>query len=286
MLPNGADGKFGGQANATRDLLLTGAYEAKQQYVPPGKPSKKPEEEEPPAPASTYVPIPEVVTPSQLATPTADLASGVVQSGTQVSLSATSGATIYYTTDGSTPTRTNGLVYSVPIVVNSAMTIKALAVQDGMRDSDIMSSSYTIIVTKSALDLINEASASRNWTDVTVTTFGDAGVTGVTSDNLTYVQEYLEYGATTRTSAQIQAIVNEVRAGLALTEISNYIMDSSFTKPSATTFAAAGVTGVTANNLDDILSAIEDAYHEIRGPFDTPFSLTSRDDLQAVVNTR
>ncbi|RTE07888.1 S-layer homology domain-containing protein [Paenibacillus whitsoniae] len=37
LLANGEDGKFGGQANATRDLLLTGAYEAKQQYVVPGK---------------------------------------------------------------------------------------------------------------------------------------------------------------------------------------------------------------------------------------------------------
>lgn len=37
LLPAGADGKFGGQANATRDLLLTGAYEAKQLYVAPGK---------------------------------------------------------------------------------------------------------------------------------------------------------------------------------------------------------------------------------------------------------
>lgn len=37
LLPAGADGKFGGQANATRDLLLTGAYEAKAQYVSPGK---------------------------------------------------------------------------------------------------------------------------------------------------------------------------------------------------------------------------------------------------------
>ncbi|MFC5451403.1 S-layer homology domain-containing protein [Paenibacillus aestuarii] len=37
LLPNGEDGTFGGMANATRDLLLTGAYEAKQQYVPAGK---------------------------------------------------------------------------------------------------------------------------------------------------------------------------------------------------------------------------------------------------------
>ncbi|NRF93629.1 S-layer homology domain-containing protein [Paenibacillus frigoriresistens] len=37
LLPTGDGGKFQGQANATRDLLLTGAYEAKQQYVPAGK---------------------------------------------------------------------------------------------------------------------------------------------------------------------------------------------------------------------------------------------------------
>ncbi|NEW08868.1 S-layer homology domain-containing protein [Paenibacillus sp. SYP-B3998] len=37
VLSNGTDGTFGGMANATRDLLLTGAYEAKQQYVPAGK---------------------------------------------------------------------------------------------------------------------------------------------------------------------------------------------------------------------------------------------------------
>ncbi|MDQ0918560.1 S-layer homology domain-containing protein [Paenibacillus sp. V4I5] len=37
LLSNGTDGKFGGMTNATRDLLVTGAYEAKQQYVPAGK---------------------------------------------------------------------------------------------------------------------------------------------------------------------------------------------------------------------------------------------------------
>ncbi|WP_246238902.1 S-layer homology domain-containing protein [Paenibacillus anseongensis] len=37
LLPAGDGGKFGGQSNATRDLLLTGAYEAKAQYVAPGK---------------------------------------------------------------------------------------------------------------------------------------------------------------------------------------------------------------------------------------------------------
>ncbi|NOU70019.1 hypothetical protein GC098_00965 [Paenibacillus sp. LMG 31458] len=37
LLSNGTDGTFGGMTNATRDLLVSGAYEAKQQYVPAGK---------------------------------------------------------------------------------------------------------------------------------------------------------------------------------------------------------------------------------------------------------
>ncbi|WP_248758946.1 S-layer homology domain-containing protein, partial [Paenibacillus sp. ATY16] len=53
VLSNGADGKFGGQANATRDLLLTGAYEAKQQYVPPATPTPTPT----PTPVYTSPPV-------------------------------------------------------------------------------------------------------------------------------------------------------------------------------------------------------------------------------------
>lgn len=34
LLSNGADGKFGGSTNATRDLLVLGSYEAKEQFVP------------------------------------------------------------------------------------------------------------------------------------------------------------------------------------------------------------------------------------------------------------
>lgn len=39
LLSNGSDGTFGGTAGATRDLLVLGAYEAKEQYVPPASPS-------------------------------------------------------------------------------------------------------------------------------------------------------------------------------------------------------------------------------------------------------
>lgn len=55
---------------------------------------------------------------------------------------ATSGATIYYTTDGSDPT-TGSTVYSGPIALADYGTIKALATSAGRPDSDIMVATYT-----------------------------------------------------------------------------------------------------------------------------------------------
>ncbi len=76
--------------------------------------------------------------------PMASPAAGEVASGTSVTLSSTTlDADIYYTVDGSTPTASSTL-YSIPIIVSNAQTIKAIAIHEGMIDSDIFSGSYTI----------------------------------------------------------------------------------------------------------------------------------------------
>lgn len=66
--------------------------------------------------------------------------SGTTQSVTLTC--ATQGATIYYTTDGSTPT-TASSVYSSAISLNATTTIKAIAVKSGMNDSEVASKTYT-----------------------------------------------------------------------------------------------------------------------------------------------
>ena len=86
-------------------------------------------------------------------TPTASVAGGTVEQGTGVVLATeTEGAAIYYTTDGSTPT-TASTVYSSPIIINENKTIKAIAVKDGMPNSDIATFSY---VAASRLTVLNE----------------------------------------------------------------------------------------------------------------------------------
>ena len=56
----------------------------------------------------------------------------------------TGGATIRYTTDGSTPSETNGTIYSGPVNIASTATLKAIAYESGYTDSSVTSSSYTI----------------------------------------------------------------------------------------------------------------------------------------------
>lgn len=79
-----------------------------------------------------------------IATPTFSPAAGAVEAGTQVSISCTTDeATIYYTTNGDEPTE-ESTEYTTPITVNEAMTIKAIAVKDGMDNSAIAEAAYTI----------------------------------------------------------------------------------------------------------------------------------------------
>lgn len=77
------------------------------------------------------------VTPTQtVATPAISI------SGSTATIScSTSGATIYYTLNGNTPT-TSSTQYSSPITLSGACTIKAIAVKSGMNNSSVASQSY------------------------------------------------------------------------------------------------------------------------------------------------
>ena len=83
--------------------------------------------------------------------PTASVASGTYTKNQSVALSsATEGATIYYTTDGTEPGGTNGEIYTAPIAVTGTAgesvdtTIRAIAVKERMQDSEVQTFTYTI----------------------------------------------------------------------------------------------------------------------------------------------
>ncbi|MCX7026419.1 MAG: chitobiase/beta-hexosaminidase C-terminal domain-containing protein [Spirochaetes bacterium] len=90
------------------------------------------------------------VTASAVATPAFSPSAGTYTSAQNVTLScSTSGATIRYTTDGTTPSSLNGYTYyagySIPVSNpnGQSVTIKAYAWKSGLTDSSVASATYT-----------------------------------------------------------------------------------------------------------------------------------------------
>jgi len=85
------------------------------------------------APAGTVAQTPAITPPG-----------GTYTSAQAVSLSTqTSGATIYYSTDGTIPT-TSSAVYASPISVSASKTVQAISAADGLQKSAVASAKFTI----------------------------------------------------------------------------------------------------------------------------------------------
>lgn len=83
--------------------------------------------------------------------PTATPTAGTYSSPQSVTLTASNvSSTIYYTTDGTTPTCSTGMVYSSPISVNSSETVNAISCYATSTPSDVASFAYTINVPASS----------------------------------------------------------------------------------------------------------------------------------------
>ena len=118
---------------------------------------------------------------NQVAKPSFSVAEGTYYESQSITLScATDGATIYYTTDGSTPSASNGTAYSTAISVSTTTTIKAIAVKSGMADSDIATATYTIEQPYNTIPALF-AAATAVEQDVRVT-FNNWVVSGVSTN--------------------------------------------------------------------------------------------------------
>jgi len=138
----------------------------------------------------------DVITINQAAitveTPTFSPVAGTYTSTQSVTLACeTDGATIYYTTDGSTPT-SSSTSYTGAISVSSTTTIKAIAIKNGV-SSDVASATYTIypvLHAGTAVDPYTVADA-RNAIDAAgKTTVSSKHVTGIVSQVDSYNSTY------------------------------------------------------------------------------------------------
>ena len=82
---------------------------------------------------------------ARVSTPQFDPPAGMYAGPQNVIISSqTAGASIHYTTDGSVPTSTTGILYTVPVSVAASSELKAIAYASGMTDSTVASAAYAI----------------------------------------------------------------------------------------------------------------------------------------------
>ncbi len=122
---------------------------------------------------------------STVAAPTFSPAGGTYTSAQNVTISTTTaGATIYYTTDGSTPS-SNSAVYSAPIAVSSYTVVKAIAVKDGV-SSSVATATYIISAGGN-----NNVNANWNIAGSGIpTSKGDPSFTNRSTDDYAWRLEY------------------------------------------------------------------------------------------------
>ena len=108
----------------------------------------------------------------------------------------------------------------------------------------------------------------------TVQDYIDAGVEGVTEDNLSSVNQAVD-AATKDEADTVPEIQELVQSGLAIQIIADYADDSSNPTPTVANYEDAGVVGVTADNLVSVNKSINDV---------TKVEADTVPEIQAVIN--
>ena len=131
------------------------------------------------------------------ATPTFTPAGGTYTSAQTVTIAdATSGANIYYTLDGTTPTA-QSMLYTGPVAISASATLSAIATASGYNDSGVASATYMIQPQGAmpAITGLSPSSASAGGAAFTLTVNGSNFVSGAT----------VQWGSTALTTTYVSA---------------------------------------------------------------------------------
>lgn len=120
----------------------------------------------------TYIPAVDGSVTSTVASPVLAKSCNFTESMV-VSLSCdTDGATIYYTVDGTEPTRESE-VYTDSFTITQTTTVKAMAVKEGMNDSEVVEATYTMVEASSWSLVTDAANLAVNDRVVLVSSVSD-----------------------------------------------------------------------------------------------------------------
>ena len=142
------------------------------------------------------------------ATPTFSPTGGTYTSAQSVTLScATDGATIRYTTDGSTPTSAS-TEYTSAITVNKTMTIKAKAFKTDMDDSDEVSATYTL---KCVAPTFTPVAGTVDYnTAISLSTTTDGATIYYTIDDTTPTSGSTAYDASSKPTIDVSKTIKAI----------------------------------------------------------------------------
>ena len=159
-------------------------------------------------------PVMETAVMETVASPAFSVASGAVNSGTEVTITcSTEGAKIYYTTDGTEPTASS-TEYADAISVTPPMTLKAIAVKSGMNNSAVASASYTIKGTVATPAFSLASGAVNSGTSVTISCSTEGAKIYYTTDGTEPTESSTEYADAISVTAAVTLKAIAVKSGM------------------------------------------------------------------------
>jgi len=225
-----------------------------------------------------------------VATPTFSPAAGTYSSAQTVTISdSTSGATIYYTTNGTTPT-TSSSVYSSAITVSATETLKAIATHSGDTNSAVGSAAYTISSSSGPPSYVQECNITSWGTSISCTlpsavTAGDTLVITSFNSGAAATTPTVTAGSTQETATL--AIADNSTAGGYDEYLSVYYVPNALAGSTTVTFTTPAesvwmdvkeYTNVAAAPLDGTAYATGSGY-STTGIATANFSTTTASDL-------
>jgi hypothetical protein len=231
-----------------------------------------------------------------VATPTFSPAAGTYNSAQSVGISdATAGATIYYTTNGTTPT-TSSTQYTGPITVSSTETLQAIAVAPGDTNSAVASAAYTINLTLPSVSTPTFSPAGGTYSSAQPVTISDPTSDATiyyTTNGATPTPSSTEYtGPITVSSTEtLQAIAVATGDANSALAAAAYTITPSLSSVATPTFspAAGAYTSAQSVSISDATGGAT-IYYTTNGTTPTTFStqyagpitVSSTETLQAI----
>ena len=187
---------------------------------------------------------------SPLPSPTFSPAAGTYSSTQSVTISSsTSGASIRYTTDGSTPT-TSSTLYSSPISVATSKTIKAIAVKSGSPTSAVSSAAYNITLPSVATPSFTPAAGTYSSTQsVSISTSTSGASIRYTTDGSTPTTSSSLYTSAISVSSSTTIKAIGLKSGMTNSSVATSVYTIGLPTVATPSFSPAGGTYSSAQSV-------------------------------------